>query len=344
MTFPFPHFVPSTFKRDLKPIKPSTVQRDHQREQHNSIIMNDDCKLLQVQDEHATTCADKYCKNFQATTAQQYHNEEDKNASKINEISTTNSRINRKHNLNLDLYFDKELSEWLAERERKQQQIEPRTDKDNKIAITNAGNDMTTTTSRDDECYSSEKLSNEMISIGTNNFDDNSSNSHRHFSDSFSSSSTSTCHNSEIDTQLIDARRYRDEKSEKGKSSTFTDGEYIYGPYNFDLFSNEFYHFRDEHEPANDDEAEKHRRINNSELLKNHDEVDNAAEVSFVRDMETEKGCEILRNHNSDDQGTKFTLCFENQKEINFKDFIFESSFDFLISSFIQLDFILISN
>lgn len=261
--------------------------------------MNDDCKLLQVQDELASTCADKYCKNSQAATTQQHHNEGDKNASKINEISTTNSRINRKHNLNLDLYFDKELSAWLAERERKQQQIEPRIDKDNEIAITNTDNDMMTT--RDDEWNSSEKLSNEMISIGTNNFDDNSSNSHRHFSDSsFSSSSTpSTCHNSEIDTRLIDTRRCRDEKSSSGvngESSTFTDGEYIYGPYNFDLFSNEFYHFRDEQEGANDDEAKKHRRIINSELLKNHDEVDNAVELSFVRDMETEKGCEILRN------------------------------------------------
>jgi hypothetical protein len=259
--------------------------------------MNDDCKLLQVQDEQqASTYADEYCKNFQATTEKQ-QNERDKNASKINEFSTTNSRINRKHNLNLDLYFDKELSVWLAERERKQQQIEQRIDKHNETAITNTDNDMTM--ARDDEWNSSEKLSNEMISIGTNNFDDNSSNSHRHFSDSSFSSSSSTCHNSEIDMRLIDARRCCGEKSDNGvngKSSTFTDGEYIYGPYNFDLFSNEFYHFRDEHEGTNDDEAEKHRRIINSELLKNHDEVDNAAEVSFVRDMEAEKGCEILRN------------------------------------------------
>lgn len=257
--------------------------------------MNDDCKLLQVQDEQqASTCADKYCKNFETTTAE-HQNERDENASKINEISTTNSRINRKHNLNLDLYFDKELSVWLAERERKQKQIEQGKDRDNESAITNTDNDMTTR-ARDDELNSSEKLSNEMISIGTNNFDDNSSNSHRHFSDSFSSSS-STCNNSEIDMRLIDARRCSDEKSDNGvnsKSSTFTDGEFIYGPYNFDLFSNEFYHFRDG--DANDDEAEKHRRIINSELLKNHDEVDNAAEVSFVRDMEADKGCEISRN------------------------------------------------
>jgi hypothetical protein len=271
--------------------------------------MNDDCKLLQVQDDEqqASTCADKYCKNFQATTAQQQQNMRDKNTSKINEISTTNSRINRKHNLNLDLYFDKELSVWLAGRERKQQQIELRIDKDDKTAITNTDNDMTTTKAHDDEWNSSEKLSNEMISIGTNNFDDNSSNSHRQFSDSSFSSTSSTCHNSEIDMPLIDARRRCDKKSDNGvndKSSTFTDGEYIYGPYTFDLFSNEFYHFRDEHEEANDDTAEKHRRIINSELLKNHDEVDNAAEVSFVRDMETEKGCEILRNDNSDGESS----------------------------------------
>jgi hypothetical protein len=298
-SFHFLHFTHQRFERDLKPIITSTAVEDHHREQHNSILMNDDCKLLQVQDEQASRCADKYCKNSQATTApQQHHNDGDKNPSKINEISTTNSRINRKHNLNLDLYFDKELSAWLAERERKQQQIEPRTDKDIEIAITNTDDDMTKT--RDNEWNSSEKLSNEMISIGTNNFDDNSSNSHRHFCDSSFSSSSSTCNNSEIDMRLIDARCL-DKKSDNGvndKSSTFTDGEYIYGPYNFDLFSNEFYHFRDEE--ANDDEAENHRRINKSELLKNHDEVDNAAEVSFVRDMETEKGCENLRNNNSD--------------------------------------------
>lgn len=293
----------TTDERDLKPIKSSAVLEDHQ---HNSILMNDDCKLLQVQDEQASTCGDKYCKNLHATTAQHQQDEREENAFKINEISTTNSRINRKHNLNLDLYFDKELSVWLAERERKQQQIELRIDKDNERGITNADNDMSTTKTRDDEWNSSEKLSNEMISIGTNNFDDNSSNSHRQFSDSSFSSTSSTCHNSEIDMQLIDTRRCRDGKSDngvKGKSSTFTDGEFIYGPYNFDLFSNEFYHFHDEHEGANDDEAEKHRRIINSELLKNHDEVDNAAEVSFVRDMETEKGCEILRHNNSDGEG-----------------------------------------
>jgi hypothetical protein len=110
---------------------------------------------------------------------------------------------------------------------------------------------------------------------------------------------------------LIDARRHDcrgAEKADNGinnKGRIFTDGEYIYGPYDFDLFSNEFYQFRDGNDTdaddtskrTNDDEAESTTR---SELLKNHDELDNtAAEVSFVRDMEAERGCEILRNDNN---------------------------------------------
>lgn len=87
----------------------------------------------------------------------------------------------------------------------------------------------------------------------------------------------------------------------------FTDGEYFYGPYDFDLFSNEFYQFRDVDDnvvkAADDDEAEKHEKASHvitCELLKNHDEVDNKTEVSFVRDVDVEgRGCEILRNNNN---------------------------------------------
>lgn len=291
--------------RDLKPIKSLTTsqrQPNDRRQQHNLILMNDDCKLLQVQEDEqeaststspvGTTCADKYCKNSLDDDG------DDKNSCKINEISTTNSRINRKHHLNLDLYFDKELSAWLAERERSV--VRQRQMVDNETKITNV----------DVGWKSCGKLSNISTSSSETIMScDNSSNPPRHFidSNSFSSSSTSaTCTNSEIDVPLIDARRHA--KADNGatnvvRSAIFTDGEFIYGPYDFDLFWNEFYQFRDgcdrldDDRAANDDEAEKHE----NELLKNHDEVDNNAEVSFVRDVDSE-GCEILRNDNNNNR------------------------------------------
>lgn len=316
--------------KDLKPIKSLTASdwrrnqlQNPQQQQHNLILMNDDCKLLQVQDEQAYTstdtgtCADKYCKN--SSRAQHDKNVENKNYSKINEISTTNSRINRKHNLNLDLYFDKELSAWLSERDR---QIESKTDSNNKFPITNiqtqSVSDMTTRDGDGDEWNSTEKLSNDTTpNVTSHGDDDNSSNSLHHFDDSFSSpestSSSSIPANSVIDTFLIDTRQQdgcRGEKVrifEEKKSQIFTDGEYFYGPYDFDLFSNEFYQFRDGDDKcdkcANDDEAGKLgndtiRVISSSgyELLKNHDEVDNNAEVSLVRDVDVMKGYESLRN------------------------------------------------
>lgn len=303
--------------RDLKPIKSlTTSERQDHEQQHNLILMNDDCKLLQMQeDERASTstdetCGDKYCKNSRA--------QHDRNDSEINGISTINSRVNRKPNLNLDLYFDKELSAWLVERERcARRQIDLRADNDDNTAITNI--QMQTKSDGDGgdgdvEWNSSEKLSNETISDGTCNYDNSSSNHHFRFSDSFSSSTTSTtsatCFNSEIDTPLIDARRY-DTRANDGiscRSTIFTDGEFLYGPYKFDLFWNEFYQFRDgsngddKSQRSNDDEAEKHEKrthIITRELLKNHDEVDNNAEVSFVRDVEAGRGCGILRNDNN---------------------------------------------
>lgn len=314
--------------KDLKPIKSLTTseprrnQLQHiQQQQHNLILMNDDCELLQVQDEQAPTststdmgtCADKYCKN--SSRAQHDESLNDKNYSKINEISPTNARINRKHNLNLDLYFDKELSAWLSKRD---QQIESVTDNDNKFAITSnqaqSGRDTTNRDGDDDVLNSTGKLISETASNVTSNDDndEDSSKSLQHFDDSFSSPSSSA--NSAIDTFLIDTRRQDcrcgDDESrvEKKKSQIFTDGEYFYGPYDFDLFSNEFYHFRDGNdecdECANDDEAGKvgidtSRIISssgNDELLKNHDEVDNNAEVSLVRDVDVVEGCETLRN------------------------------------------------
>lgn len=301
--------------RDLKPIKSLTTsqrQPDHHRQQHNLILMNDDCKFLQGVEQEASTstspsgtCADKRRKNSP--------DDDDKNTCRINEISATNSRINRKHNLNLDLYFDKELSSWLAERERVavgQRQIElSGVDNEDDVAITN-----TDEMAADDVGWKScGKLSSDSSDVDV---DGNDNSSHPH-DDSFSSSTSSaTCANSEIDVPLIDARRRHDRlcaKADNGAESSsvgsaiFTDGEFIYGPYNFDLFWNEFYQFRDgcdrldDAGPANDDEAESHGNKTHGELLKNHDEVDNNAEVSFVRDVDAEatRGCGILRNDNN---------------------------------------------
>jgi hypothetical protein len=198
---------------DLKAIKsqPTTQVQAHQR-QHNLILMNDDCKLLRVQDEQASTsslCADEYCKD-----ARRQHD-------KTNETSTTNSEIDRSR-LRLDMFLYKELQ-----------------------AV---------------QDYSPKPQS---------------------FSDSFSSDTSS-----DTEARLIDTRQ-------PASGRLFTDGEYIYGPYDFDLFTNEFYQFRvdddkdDDSRQANDDEAKTHDDdvaiINSEELLKNHDEVDNNAEVSFVR-------------------------------------------------------------
>ena len=332
--------------RDLKPIKSLTTSelQDHhrqqqQQQQHNLILMNDDCKLLQVQDEQVPTttstdetCADKYCKNYQAR--------HDKTDFKINEISTTNSRINGKHNLNFDLFLDKELSAWYSNRDRSNLL--------KKSVIDNGTTDITKcstqheTVADADGINSREKLSNDsMPSV-------NNSDSSKCSSISFSSSAPSTCGNSEIDTPLIDTRRHDGSRKNPNngikRRTIFTDGEYIYGPYEFDLFSNVFYQFRDgnDDEWTNDDEAEKPLVIT-TELLKNHDEVDNNTEVSFVRDVwEEEKACEIRLNscrnndrvdieinvtNRSDDDESDFT-----SPAIRNDDFAFDGNFNYALS------------
>ena len=333
--------------RDLKPIKSLDALEHRRQQQHSSALMNDDCKLFQVlQDEQEAmastsigTCADKYCNKNSSPSRYWMNNDDDddKNVSKINEISTTKSRINRKHNLNLDPFLDKELSAWIStERKRlvEKQQIE--LNNDNKIAITNIQiqstlNDNSVRDDDVDELKSCEKLSNEIISTVANDYDNSTSSCcHQTFSDSFSSTSTSssssctpttTCANFEIDTPLIDTRHGVCEHDQVcvGKGRIFTDGEYLYGPYDFDLFCNEFYQFRDEEDDTkeieaskrtNDDEAE----IVNVKLLKNHDEVDNNAEVSMLRDVEAPtatqpmKGCEILRNRNNNHSNNRIGI------------------------------------
>lgn len=327
--------------RDLKPIKSLTTseRQDHntyqQQKQHNLILMNDDCKLLQVQDEQLSTttdetCADKYCKGSRAR--------HDKNNSKINEISTTNSGINRRDNLKLDLFFDKELSAWLSKRERSNKL--PSAIDDNKNEITNI--QIIQSTSHDDgEILTSmrEGLKCESLSTVTN--DDDNSKCHRDLSDSFSSltSTTNTWANSEIDTALIDTRRHecacKNPDNGIKRRTIFTDGEYIYGPYEFDLFSNVFYQFRDGNndEWTNDDEAEKPEQ-----LLKNHDEVDNPTEVSFVRDVM--KGCRMLSNNDRVDIEINVTNCsdddesdFTSSPTIRNDDFAFDGNFNYALSN-----------
>lgn len=323
--------------RDLKPIKSLTTseRQDHRRQQqqeqqHNLILMNDDCKLLQVQDEQVSTttstgetCEDKYCKNSQAR--------HDKNDSRINEISTTNSGINRKLNLNLDLFFDKELSAWISKRRQESKQHQQQEDcktEITKIPIKLPADD-------------SEELSNESFSSGTN---EDCSKCHQYLSDSFSSTTSSTFANSEIDMSLIDTRRHDCSCKNTGngikRRTIFTDGEYIYGPYEFDLFSNEFYQFRDDNDDewTNDDEAEKPHVIT-TELLKNHDEVDNNTEVSFVRDVRVEeKGCEFPQNNDRVDIEINVTNCSEDDESdftsptIRNDDFAFDSNFNYALS------------
>lgn len=295
--------------RDLKPIKaPESSQQ--QQEPTDLILRSDDCELLQDEQE-PTTCVHKNSHPPQ---------HDDKNCSKIYGFSTTNSGFERKHNLNLDLYFDKELSAWYSRR----QQIQPRNDK---IAITSS-------IRVHDELHSSEKLSNAMTSTVAYN---DSSNAIRHSSDSFSSSST------EIDTPLIDTRRHDCMCKDGTKAGRiFTDGEFIYGPYDFDLFCNEFYQFDDDSdnfaraEWTNDDRAEKHedRRVINTQLLKNHDEVDNKfrTEVSCVRDR---KGRGTLRNRNNRvDIAINVTNCSDddepNSPTVRNDDVAFDKNFNYV--------------
>lgn len=77
--------------------------------------------------------------------------------------------------------------------------------------------------------------------------------------------------------------------------------------YKYVLFSGDFYRFLSQCDCY--EKAEKPRAWTTSELLKNHDEVDNNAEFSVVREKETDK---ILRNHNN------------NNKELIIIDLIFD--------------------
>lgn len=269
-------------------------------ERYNSILMNDDCKLQQkqqqqMQDEQTSsssdgTCLDKYFKDSQDTRMMLL-----KNDLKINEISTNNStsckssssKINSvRNNLNLDLYFDKELSVWSSVMMGKRG--------DNEIPIT----EIQMTSSNESDTNSCTKLDNECNYEST--------------SDSSDDCTSTTSSNSEFDPHIITTRSsYNHQtanstccksgdnngiKSEASCSNSmrlFTDGTYIYGPYDFDLFTNSFYQFGDIKPNTDDDEAQHHDKRNriNIELLKNHDDINarsNSKEmISCVRDIDT---------------------------------------------------------
>lgn len=259
------------------------------------------------------TTTDKVSANF--------HNEKAKSISSstqsINETPTdpmTNScRFER--NLNLDLFFDREMSIWLSDRRHHRLAVGEHNDDeiDGKMA------DNVAHVPADDEMRV-ESAVDSSKSEDDDEFDDVETKlSHV---DSFCStivesdyvkSDNSSRTNSAIDRKLIDnssghrgeyQRSCRCGRGDDASTTpapndnaissrqTFTDGEFIYGPYNFDLFTNHFYQAYDD-----DDESEmavasgcrQHR--SSCELLKNHNELDNSnknsvegrPEVSFVR-------------------------------------------------------------
>lgn len=294
-------------------------------ERYNSILMNDDCKLQQqqkqqqMQDEQTSsssdgTCRDKYFKDSKVERLL-------KNDLRINEISTNNStsgknscresgKINSiRNNLNLDLFFDKELSAWTSV-------MGKRTD--NEIPIT----EIQMRSSNDFESNSCTKLDNEtMANYGCNSestsdsSDDctstTSSSSDSHIittRSSYNHQTTNSAYPSPPHTSMsVDDNNSIKTEATRNSKRLFTDGTYIYGPYDFDLFTNSFYQFRDiEHEneeektnAGDNDEAsflqhhDKRNRIN-IELLKNHDDINTQAsstaggkeEVPCVRDMD----------------------------------------------------------
>jgi hypothetical protein len=384
--------------QDEKLLHMREMERRNEQERHNSILMNNDCKLHEeqhqvkqqhhqqqyhnherMQDEQTSsdgTCRDKYCKNSETyglsitnksistSTWSSCCAIDNKNNFKINEISSTNnSKINVQNNLNLDLYFDKELSAWMSVREKQQlnhkmqwketnagerllpvdkivqqQQngmIHCDCDAENEIPITNIQ------TTSDVDCNSCAKLcnENEVMSDGKKicNIDSESD-----LSDSSSSASSamgnmktlassikmksSNTANSkfQFNPSVISPRNdlnsitvganvsvptcacddinaikkpisMTNNQSIKKKSMLFTDGMYIYGPYDFDLFANIFYRFDEEPTFANEYNITSHlqnhdinnnnkiERISNAQLLKNHDDEEHAERVDKNR-------------------------------------------------------------
>lgn len=282
--------------------------------------MNDDCKLQQKhqklkqqQDEQTSsssdgTCRDKYCKNSK-DTKQMEEMLSRRNDLKINEISTNNSTFNNimgsvggskinshRNNLNLDLYFDKELSVWSSMMRKRAVE--------NEIQMRSSNADF--------ESNSCVKLDNEMMANYCNN--DNASNSSDSTSSTTSTDSNFSSHliassthhettnsNTSIpcrcdnkcddddDDNSIRSSASREHLRRKSRMRLFTDGTYVYGPYDFDLFTNSFYQFDEENE-ENDKATflqhheEKSRQNRNiTGLLKNHDDINTSTNIYCMR-------------------------------------------------------------
>ena len=333
------------YQTDLKQIKYSTISKQHSK------LMNDDCELQEHKQQHQQQQHEDYLstpigtkneyfknQNRQPKQQQQHQQEMERqeenqnNNCEINEISTTNSKINNRNNLNLDLFFDKGLSMLSSlqrslqqqqqqqentksfELQQQQQQNDGQNDEGkDKITITN--NKVESNRTKHRKCNSSNdkfKLSNEIISV-ENNYDDADVvavaipvmlNADQYLSDSSSATTISTSSNLEIEslpdsTPMISTKKCpfchcAVKDNDINKRQIFTDGEYIYGPYNFDLFSNEFYQFDDDDDKragsnrnkttillSNDNE----HHIINSKLLKHHDDADNLLLLSSSSDI-----------------------------------------------------------
>lgn len=202
---------PQMYKHEELPEEAEIEEEQKQQERHNSILMNNDCKLHEKQQMHQYTveqeqtssdgtCRDKYCKNYEddeeniatetsssSSTPTTIVSPYEMRCCNINEISTNKSQINNKNNLNLDLYFDKELSAWMSidgEDERKEK-IEQKENNESKIDITNSKQ-----TSSSVELISHQ---NELIGVdATSDFD--------------SSSDDSTFTNCDSEASLIDTQ------------------------------------------------------------------------------------------------------------------------------------------
>lgn len=125
-------------------------------------------------------------------------------------------------------------------------------------------------------------------------------------------SSSTTSSSFDTETSLIDTQNgiKSNNGNGKGKGMLFTDGMYIYGPYEFDLFTNVFYQSYDaELERANDDETkilqyhDNENRIPNNVLLKNHDDDNNSAMLQDKnKNNNNNNNCSSSINEKVDDE------------------------------------------
>lgn len=351
--------------------------------------MNDDCKLQQSyqelkqqQDEQTSsssdgTCRDKYCKNPKDRRKQVEEMLSRRNDLKINEISTNNSTFNsiimgssggskinsHRNNLNLDLFFDKELSVWSSMmRERA-----PLDDvNENQIQMRSSNADF--------ESNSCVKLDNEMMANYCNN--DSASNSSDSTSSTASTDSNFSFHligssthhettnsNTPIpcrcDNKCDDDDDDDDDNSirssghlrRKNRKRLFTDGLHIYGPYDFDLFSNSFYQFGEQQSENEDDngtflqrhDGKSRQNSNITELLKNHGDNNTSkshcmmgVELQHVRDRKltaVHEGKSMSNNDISLNDGVviNVTNCSNDERDlVKWKD---DKNFNYLPAS-----------